>query len=91
MLRKRTLAVLFFLLAFFLVTSAVDFLHNHRSINEPVNCPAGQFLLVFLAAGAGFFTIHVFLVLLKTLIYLSENKYRSLPLFVSLSRSPPLV
>ncbi len=83
--------MLFFLLAFFIVTAAVDFLHNHRSIKEPLNCPAGQFLVVFLAGGLSFFIFHIFLVLLKTLVYLSENKYRSLPLLACLSRSPPLV
>jgi len=82
---------MFFLLAFFLVTSSIDFLHNHRSIKEPLSCPAGQFLVVFLAGGLGFFALHVFLIILKTLVYLSEKKYCSLPLLTRFSRSPPLV
>jgi len=90
MLRKRRLLILFFLVVFFFVSSAVDFLHNHRTVKEPISCPAGQFLLIFLAAVAGFVIVQIFLVILKTLSALSENKYNSFPQFASLSRSPPL-
>jgi hypothetical protein len=51
MARRNSFFVILLLVSFFFVSSAIDFFHNHKTIQEPANCPAGQFLRVFLSTG----------------------------------------
>ncbi len=91
MCRYRRLAVLFLIIGFAFVSSAIDYLHNHRTIQEPANCPAGQFLKVFLSTGIALLVILVLFIILKTISAYYLDKYKSLYVYTRLSRSPPLI
>jgi len=91
MIRQKTVAIIFLVGLFFFVSAAVDFFHNHKTIQEPANCPAGQFLQVFLSTGISQVTFLILFILLKIINLISCHKYKELYVKTYLSRSPPLV
>jgi len=91
MKRKHALVAFFLIVTFVFVSSAIDFFHNHKTVQEPLNCPAGQFLKVFLSTGAVLLNILVLFILIKIISSLGYDKYKILFVSSHFSRSPPLV
>jgi len=90
MARRNSFIIILLVISFFLVSSAVDFLHNHRTIKEPANCPAGQFLSVYFSTGIFQIVILFFFILIKILSSIFEYKYKKPFIYHWPSRSPPL-
>lgn len=91
MIKRKALLVIFLVGLFFLTSSAIDFFHNHKTIQEPANCPAGQFLHIFVSAGISQVTFLILFILLKIITLIFCHKYKELYVKTRLSRSPPLV
>ncbi len=91
MRRYKRLAVFLLIISFAFVSLAIDFFHNHKTIQEPASCPAGQFLKIFLSSGIPLLIILVLFIILKTISAFYLDKYKSLYVYSRLSRSPPLV
>ncbi|MGC8745632.1 MAG: hypothetical protein ACP5SQ_03315 [Candidatus Saccharicenans sp.] len=87
---KKKAAVIFFIAFFFFFSSAIDFFHNHKTIQEPTNCPAGQFLKVFASADAVFVSFLIFFIFLRIISFFCADRDKSIFIFSSISRSPPL-
>jgi len=87
--RKNSFSIVLLIITFFFVSSAIDFFHNHRSIKEPANCPAGQFLSIYFSTGVFLLIILVLFILIKRLSNTLIDRFKEPFIYHGISRSPP--
>ena len=92
MLKQRRIGFnLCFLLAFFVLTLSVHFLHNHSGLQGGDSCPACHFQNSALSTTQIHFFISPQLTQLDTLCTLESREHDQVVLISPTSRSPPLV